>query len=207
MSEDSYGRDGWTMEGAGPGCLDELLSSKPIHSPPITVEHGEESKSVIFRELSNDMKQRIMTHAIQHVEDLRRTQEEDGKGAWRDAEQDRDVLIGEERDLRMLQAAMLDPKTGGPAVSLGWLRKRMGTGMQTKLGNCYAAFEQMIDPDGVDEETINAVLDDVKKNVPLDLLMMQYDAILLARSLQYSVNLLKTYETDKSSGTPNGDPG
>ncbi len=198
-----YSPEGVVYDGP-PGGLEALLSSKPIISEVVTVAHGDDSVTVKFRELSNDLKQKIMAHAIQHVEDMRRTQEEDGKGEWRDADSDRDVLIGEERDLRMLQAAMLDPKTNGPACSLGWLRKRMGTQLQTKLGDRYNAFEKLIDPEQVDEDMIELVIDDVKKNTPLDLLLMQYGSILLCRSLQFSVLHLSKSATGKSSGLGNG---
>jgi hypothetical protein len=188
-----------------PGCLESLLSSRPIHSEPVTVTHGGESVQIIFRELSNDQKNKIKTHAIQHIEDIRRKQEEDGKGVWRDADSDLDVLKGEEQELRMLQAAMLDPKTKGPACSLGWLRRRMGTQLQTAIGEHYAMFEELIDPEQVTEEMIEQVIDDVKKNIPLDLLLMQYGSILLARSLQYSVALQSSSQTDKSSGSESGE--
>jgi hypothetical protein len=187
-----------------PGGLEALLSSRAIVSEPVTVEHDGEKKSVRFRELSNDQKQQIMTFAIQHIEDRRRTQEEDGRGAWRDAESDRDVLIGEERDLRMLQAAMLDPQTNGPACSLQWLRKRMGTGLQKQLGDRYAAFEELIDPEKVNEDLIKLVIDDVKKNTPLDLLLMQYDRISLVRSLQFLVSQQSSSQTAKSNGSASG---
>lgn len=195
-----YSKDGVVWDGPQ-GGLEALLSSKAIISEIITVKHGKETKTVKFRELSNDLKQKIMSHAIQHVEDMRRVQEEGGKGEWRDAGADRDVLIGEERDLRMLQAAMLDPETNGPACSLAWLRQRMGTQLQTKLGDRYQAFERLIDPEHVDEDMVKMVIDDVKKNTPIDLLLMQYGSILLARSLQFSVLHLSNSKTDKSSGS------
>ncbi|MEE9367150.1 MAG: hypothetical protein V3W44_10710 [Dehalococcoidales bacterium] len=196
---DEISPDGVVYDGP-PGGLEALLSSKRIESEIVTVEHGGESKTIKFRELSNDQKQACMAFAIQHVEDRRRTQEEDGKGEWRDAESNRDVLIGEEQHLRMLQAAMLDPETNGPACSLGWLRKRLGTRLFTKLGDRYEVFEQSIDPDYVTEDMVKMVIDDVKKNTPLDLLLMQYGSILLARSLQFSVLHLSNSETGKSSG-------
>ena len=186
------------------GGLQALLSSKAIISEAITVEHGGESKTVKFRELSNDQKQACLAFAIQYVEDRRRTQEEDGKGEWRDAESDRDVLVSEERDMRMLQASMLDPATNGPACSLTWLRKRMGTQLQTMLGERYHQFEALIDPQKVDEDMIKMVIDDVKKNTPIDLLLMQYGLILLVRSLQFSVLHQSTYEIGKSSGIGTG---
>ncbi len=187
-------------EGVPPGGLEALLSSKAIVSEVVIAEHGGETKTVKFRELSNDQKQAIMTFAIQYMEDRRREQEEDGKGEWRDAESDRDVLVGEEMELRMLQAAMLDPTTNGPACSLTWLRRRMGTQLQTKLGQRYAAFELLIDPEKVDEDIIKAVLDSVKKNIPIESLCMECDSVLLARCLQYSVALLSNLATVKSSG-------
>lgn len=198
-----YTKDGIVSD-LPPGGLEALLSSKAILSEPVTIEHGDDKITVRFRELSNDLKQKIMGHAIQHIEDMRRTQEEDGKGEWRDAESDRDVLISEERDLRMLQASMLDVETGGPACSLPWLRKRMGTQLQTKLGDRYTTFERLIDPEQVDEEMITLVIDDVKKNIPLDLLLMQYGSILLARSLQFMVAQQSTSQTDKSNGSSSG---
>ena len=188
-------------EGVPQGGLEALLSSKAIISEPVTCEHGGESKTVIFRELSNDQKQSIMTFALQHVEDKRREQEEDGKGAWRDAEADRDVLIGEERELMMLQAAMLDPKTRGPACSLEWLRKRMGTQLAKRLGDRYNIFEQSIDPDKISDEAIAGVIDAVKKKTPIDLLTMEYDSILLARCVQYLVATHSELQTVKSSGS------
>ena len=197
------GPDGVVYDGP-PGGLEALLSSRAIISEVVKVEHGGESKTIKFRELSNDQKQAIMTFAIQHVEDKRRQQEEDGKGEWRDASSDRDVLIGEERDLRILQAAMLDPKTDGPACSLTWLRRRMGTQLQTKLGDRYTLFEKSIDPEKIDEDTIKMVIDDVKKNTPLALLLMQYGSVLLARSLQYLVALQENLAIVKSSGSRSG---
>ena len=197
------GPDGVEYDGP-PGGLEALLSSRAIVSEPVTCEHGGESVNVIFRELSNDQKQSCMAFALQYVEDKRRTQEEDGKGEWRDAESDRDVLIGEERELRMLNAAMLDPKTKGPACSLGWLRKRLGTQLMVKIGQRYEAFERSIDPEKIDEDTIKMVIDDVKKNTPLDLLLMQYGSILLARCVQYLVALQSNSPTGKSSGSGSG---
>ena len=197
------GPDGVVYDGP-PGGLEALLSSKAIISEPVTCEHGGESVNVVFRELSNDQKQSIMGFALQFIEDKRRTQEEDGKGEWRDAESDRDVLIGEEREMRMLQAAMLDPKTKGPACSLGWLRKRLGTQLMTKIGQRYETFERSIDPEKIDEATIKQVIEDVKKNTPLDLLLMQYGSILLARCVQYLVALQSNSVTDKSSGSASG---
>ena len=194
------GPDGVVYDGP-PGGLEALLSSKAIISEEVTCEHGGASVTVIFRELSNDQKQSIMGFALQYVEDKRRQQEEDGKGEWRECGEDRDVLIGEERELRMIQAAALDPKTKGPACSLGWLRKRLGTQLMKKIGDRYETFERLIDPEHVDEDRIKSVLDDVKKNTPLDLLCMQYDSILLARCLQYSVLHQSNSPTDKSSGS------
>jgi len=198
-----YGKDGVVYDGP-PGGLEALLASKAIVSEVVTVEHGGESVTTKLRELSNDLKQKIMAHSIQHVEDMRRTQEEDGKGEWRDSESDRDVLIGEERDLRMLQAAMLDPKTNGPACSLAWLRRRMGTQLQVKLSDRYNTFEALIDPEQIDEDMIKLVIDDVKKNIPLDLLLMQYGSILLCRCVQYLVALQSNLATVKSSGSSSG---
>lgn len=197
------GPDGVVYDGP-PGGLEALLSSKAIVSEPVTCEHGGESVNVIFRELSNDQKQAIWNFALQHVENRRRTQEEDGKGPWRDCASDRDVLIGEERELMMLQAAMLDPKTKGPACSLAWLRKRLGTQLMKKIGDRYEIFEHLIDPEQVDEELINIVINDVKKNTPLDLLLMQYGSILLARCVQYLVALQSNLATVKSGGSSTG---
>jgi hypothetical protein len=190
-----------SAEGGQIGCLEALLSSKPIISEPVTVEHGDSKVTIKFRELSNDQKNANRMHAIQFVEDRRRTQEDDGKGEWRDADSDLDVLKAEETDLRMLHAAMMDPKTGGPACSLEWLRKRMGTGLQTKLGDRYAKFEAAIDPAQVTEEMIEGVIQDVRDNYPFDYLLMQYDSILLVRSLQFLVAQQSTLEIAKSSGT------
>jgi hypothetical protein len=203
-NREPYGKNGVEHDGP-PGSLEELLSSKPIRSQVVKVEHGGESVEVIFRELSNDLKQRIMTHAIQHVEDMRRVQEDGGQGEWRDAGADRDVLIGEERDLRMLQAAMVDPKTNGPACSLQWLRKRMGTQLQTMLGDRYNAFEASIDPEQVTEDVIEQVIDDVKKNFPLDYLLMQYGSITLCRCVQFLVAQQSSLATDKSTGLVSGE--
>jgi hypothetical protein len=203
LGDFEIGPEGVVYDGP-PGGLEALLSSRAIVSEPVTVEHGGESKTVRFRELSNSQKQSIRMFAMQYIEDKRRTQEEDGKGAWRDAESDRDVLIGEEMELRMLEAATLDPKTNGPACSLMWLRKRMGTGLQKKLGDRYAAFEETIDPDKVDEALIKLVFDDVKKNTPIDLLLMQYDRILLCRCLQYLAVHLSSFPTGKSGGSQSG---
>lgn len=197
------GPDGVVYDGP-PGGLQALLSSKAIISEPVTCEHGGESVNIIFRELSNDQKQAIMGFALQRVEDRRRQQEEDGKGEWRDCASDRDVLIGEERELMMLQAAMLDPKTKGPACSLAWLRKRLGTQLMKKIGDRYETFEQSIDPEHIDEETIKMVIDDVKKNTPLDLLLMQYGSILLCRCVQYLVALQSNLVIVKSTGSASG---
>ncbi len=202
-NEPEYTKDGIKSEGP-PGGLEALLSGRSIISDVVTVEHGGDKITVKFRELSNDLKQKIMAHAIQHVEDMRRTQEEGGKGEWRDSDSDRDVLIGEERDLRMLQAAMLDPKTNGPACDLAWLRRRMGTQLQTMLGDRYQVFEALIDPEIVDEGMIKIVIDDVKKNTPIDLLLMQYASVLLARSLQFSVLHQSNSRTARSSGSLSG---
>ncbi|KKL03778.1 hypothetical protein LCGC14_2622740 [marine sediment metagenome] len=188
-------------EGVPVGGLEALLSSKAIVSEPVTCEHGGESKTVIFRELSNDQKQSIMTFALQRVEDKRREQEENGKGTWRDCEADRDVLIGEERELMMLQAAMLDPKTKGPACSLEWLRKRMGTQLAKRLGDRYNTFEMSIDPDKISDDAILAVIDAAEKKTPIDLLTMEFDSILLGRSVQYLVAILSELRTAKSSGS------
>jgi len=199
LGDFEIGPNGVVYDGP-PGGLEALLSSRAIVSDPVTVEHGDESKTVKFRELSNDQKNAVRAFAVQFIEDRRRTQEEDGKGEWRDAESDRDVLVAEEMELRMLQASMLDPKTNGPACSLAWLRKRMGTQLQQKLGERYDAFEKLIDPEQIDEDIIKMVIEDVKKNTPLDLLCMQYGSILLARSLQYLGALHFSSVTDKSNG-------
>jgi hypothetical protein len=193
-------KDGVEYDGP-PGGLQSLLSSKAIISETVTVEHGGESKTVKFRELSNDQKQACMAFAIQHVEDRRRTQEEDGKGEWRDAESNRDVLVGEEQNLRMLQASMLDPETNGPACSLGWLRARMGTQLAVKLSDRYNAFEALIDPEQITEDLIEQVIGDVEQNFPLDYLLMQYGSILLCRCVQYLVAQQSNSKTDNSDGS------
>jgi hypothetical protein len=198
------GPDGVVYDGP-PGDLETLLSSKPILSDPFEVSHGGETVKARFRELSNSQKQSIQAFAIQWFEDKRREQEKDGAGEWRDAESDRYVMIGEERHLRMLQAAMIQPDSFAPACSLGWLRKRMGTQLETMLGNRYAAFEASIDPVNVGEEEIEAVLQDVRDNYPFDYLLTQYDVVLLVRSLQYSVSLHSKSATDKSSGLVSGE--
>jgi len=202
--EEEIGFDGFVSEGP-PGGLEALLSAKAIISEPVRIEREGETVEVVFRELSNDMKQKCKMHALQYIEDKRRAQEEDGKGIWRDVDSDLDVLKGEETDLRMLQAAMLDPKTKGPACSLGWLRKRMGTQLQTALGEKYAAFEQLINPSEVTTELIELVIDDVKKKMQPDFLLMQYESTTLISCIMYLVDQLSSYQTDKSTGLESGE--
>ena len=187
-----------------PGDLEAMLSSKPIISEPFEVSYGGETKKARFRELSNSQKESIRAFAIQWFEDKRREQEEDGKGEWRDAEADRKVMIGEEMHLRMLQASTIQPDGFGPACSLAWLRKRMGSQLATMIGNRYAQFEASIDPLHTSQEMIEQVLQDVRDRYPFDYLAMQYDVVTLIKSLQYLGNLHWKSQTDKSSGSRTG---
>jgi hypothetical protein len=200
VTDFEIGPDGVVYDGP-PGGLETLLSSKAIISEELTCEHGGESVNIIFRELSNDQKQFCMMFAMQYIEDKRRQQEEDGAGEWRDCESDRDVLINEEKEIRILNAAMLDPKTKGPACSLTWMRRRLGTQLMAKIGHRYFVFEKSIDPDKISDAAIAGVIDAVKKKTPIDLLTMEYDSILLASCVQYLVAVHSRLQTGKSSGS------
>ena len=197
-------KDGVVYDGP-PGDLETLLSSKAILSESFDISYGDDKVRGRWRELSNSQKQAIQAFAIQWFEDKRRQQEEDGKGEWRDAESDRDVMIGEERHLRMLQASLIQADSYAPAISLGWMRKRMGTQLETMLGNRYHAFEASIDPVNVDEEVIEQVLQDCRDNFPFDYLLTQYDIITLVRSLQLLVNLHWPSQIEESSGGQSDD--
>lgn len=185
--------------------LEALLSLEPILSDPIKVEFGGQSAYVMLREVPNDMKNRLKAAAIQHVEDDRVRREKESGNEWREVSTDLDVLKAEEQDLRILHAAMLDPKTKGPAVSLETLRFHLGSNLQEHLGQKYAEFEQGINPDGATEELIESLIEDVKKNADLAWLWTQYGSLTALRCVQYLVARQEQFQIELSSGISSGE--
>ena len=185
--------------------LEALLSLEPILSDPIKVEFGGHTAHVVLREVPNDMKNRLKAAAIQHVEDDRCRREKESGNEWREVSGDLDVLKAEEQDLRILHAAMLDPKTRGPATKLETLRFHLGSNLQEMLGQKYAEFEQGINPDGASEELIESLIDDVKKNADLAWLWTQYGSLTALRCVQYLVAQQEQYQIELSSGISSGE--
>ena len=186
-------------------CLDDLLSLKPLKSDPIKVEYGGSSVDVCLQEVPNAHKNKLKAAAIQHIENDRRKREDAGDGEWRDAESDIDVLRAQEWDMRILHAAMRDPKTNGPAVSLEVLRHNLSSNLQEFMGEKYAEFENGLNIDGATDEMIKSLIDDVKKKGDLALLWTQYGSLTALRCVQSLVVLLETYQIDPSTGISSGE--
>ena len=140
--------------------LEDLLSLEPILSDPVEVQFGGQTTQIVFRELSNDKKNRQRAAAVQYVEDERRKREKNGEGEWRDADLDVATLKAEEQELRMICASMIDPVTKGPACSLDLLRHHMGVQLQEYLSSKYAEFEQSISPYAADDQRTEQLLED-----------------------------------------------
>ena len=155
-------------------ALERLLSTSPLLSEPIEIKRGADKIRLKFREVPNDMKNRIKEQAIQFVEDRRRKFESEGEGEWRGVDEDLMTLKAEEQELRMLQAAMIDLETDGPACSLDWLRRRMGTELQAYLGEKYKEFEDELSPDKATDDDVKSLIEDLKKNEAFPLLWMRY---------------------------------
>jgi len=185
-------------------CLEALLSLEPILSDPIEVKFGGQATHVVLREIPNDTKNRLKMAAIQHVENARVEREKHGGNEWRNAAADLDVLKMEEQDLRILHAALTDPVTHGPAVSLETMRYHMGSNLQEFLGQKYEEHEAGINPDGATDEMIQALLDDVKKNEDLVSLWTRYGSLTALRCVQFLAAQVEMYQTAQSSTISTG---
>lgn len=189
------------------GSLERALSAEPLRSDVMEITVNGHPAKLQFVELSQTRYDQLRGEAIRWTEELRRENEDNGE--WREAQVDLDAIRANRTDILALWAAMVDPDTDGPACSLEWLEKRMPPDVQEFLATAFAAWKQGISPDGVTQEIVEALIEDVKKKrqepgLPA-WLWTQYGYQRLLASVLYLVDLLSIYQSDASSGTSSGE--
>lgn len=191
------------------GSLEQALSADPLLSPELVWEVAGREVRVIFRELPQAQIDRLRMAAIQYVEQERARREGDG-ASWRDVQSDLDVLRANRLDLLMLHAAMLDPRTMGPACSLEWLEKRLSPELQEHLARAYHQWVQGISPDAVTTEMVDHIFEEVKKKRDDPMLPVwlwtRCGYRMLTGCMLYMADLYENYRTAQSSGTESGRP-
>jgi hypothetical protein len=183
--------------------LEALLSTTPVLSPALEVTIHGQKVEVMFRELSQNLKERLRVQAIGWVEDQRRHVEKETGVEWRDVGIDLQELRADRWDLLLLHAAMRDPKTKEEACSLNWLEDRLGSEEHKFLASKYHEFELGLSPDRVTQEDIDLLIADLKKNAPdLVSLWRRYGFLTVYASLLYMVDQSQTSPIESSSDTP-----
>jgi hypothetical protein len=186
------------------GCLEAALSAELLVSPPIDVPlPGGKVVKAVFRELTQQRKDWLRVEALSWVEERRRVVEEQIGNVIRDAEEEWNQLRNNRWDLIMLHAALRDPDhTDNEACSLQVLEARLDPQTRIYLSAKYFEWESGFDPSNVNQEEVEAFIDDLKKNSLSPLACWQkYGSAVLWNSVLILAALPETYLTAVSTAT------
>jgi hypothetical protein len=172
-------------------------------SDPVEIKIRGKQIVGVFREISQDTKDRLRLEAAAYAQTLKAGAEDtDGNRldpAW--LQEHLDVVLSNRWTALMLHAALRDPDDHAQPLFGHDVLAQLPTGTITDLALKYEQFESGVSALNVTSEDVEEFIAELKKKTPPHVLWRRYGSSIQLACLRHLVDLLETPQTDTSSDT------